>query len=384
MLGSSRWSSTHWAVTSAVSRLMVVSFRCPGCPGGGQMWWGSVGSRRACALEQEVHLAAEAEAEGRVEERRGEREAGGDRAEQVGPGGEPEPGRRRANPSPTACANRGGAASSSSAGVPRRGRSEGLEQPGVRRVLDAGDGPDREHGHLYGEQGDRAADGARTQRRREDHGRQRRREPRAARVDLHAVDRCRRDGWSWTWRSPARESAWAAGQRHGHVDGTGEPGHSSSFRGGRRPSGHSTQRRAHAAVVHCAALGEHGREHDARVRRAEDPPETTVSRCGRSVHYVGSQGGASISSTWPQGHECSWPGSISSTWTRTAWHLRPGLWMTADVRTQRWQRRNMSSPPPPTRCRPRPTRPTRRRPSRSFRPLTPGIPSRPARRSQRG
>ena len=41
-------------------------------------------------------------------------------------------------------------------------------------------------------------------------------------------------------------------------------------------SGHSTQRRAHAAVVHCAALGEHGRGHDGNCRRGR--PSATYGR----------------------------------------------------------------------------------------------------------
>ena len=88
---------------------------------------GAAGRAGAMRRDEQVHLAAEAEAEGCVEEGRDEREPGGDGADA---------GRRRRGsrpsadharrPRPTAWANRGGAASSSSAGAPSRGRTSVL------------------------------------------------------------------------------------------------------------------------------------------------------------------------------------------------------------------------------------------------------------------
>ena len=85
------------------------------------------------------------------------------------------------------------------------------------------------------------------------------------------VLRC--DGLVLDMGSPA-EWLTAAG-RHGHVDAhaPGQLQPSSTTRGGVAtvPSGHSTQRRAHAAVVHCAALGEHGRGHTSEYAAASRP-----------------------------------------------------------------------------------------------------------------
>ena len=52
------------------------------------------------------------------------------------------------NARPTACANRGGAGSSSSAGGREPRPDQRPEQPGVRGVLDAGLGADREQHRL--------------------------------------------------------------------------------------------------------------------------------------------------------------------------------------------------------------------------------------------
>ena len=57
---------------------------------------------------------------------------------------------------------------------------------------------------------------------------------------------------------------------------------------GRVPSGHSTQRRAHAAVVHCAALGQHGRGHGGDSRRGAvgATERRRLDHVRRTVHIV--------------------------------------------------------------------------------------------------
>src|SRR5688500_12147753 len=55
--------------------------------------------------------------------------------------------------------------------------------------------------------------------------------------------------------------------------------------GVRVPSGHSTQRRADAAVVHCAALGQHGRGHAATLGRGHSTAVTSVSPDGQAFQH---------------------------------------------------------------------------------------------------
>ena len=51
-------------------------------------------------------------------------------------------------------------------------------------------------------------------------------------------------------------------------------------------SGHSTQRRAHAAVVHCAASGQQGRGHGHHCRQPRPLDLHSISARGRPVHHV--------------------------------------------------------------------------------------------------
>ena len=137
--------------------------RCgPGRLAGGSGCGVSAGGRGA--LEEEVHLAAEAEAEGRVEERRGEREPGGDGAEQV----ERRRGSRRARPARSRGRRPGRTAAGrrprARRGGAEAGPDERAEQPGVRRALDAAERADREQRRLGGEQRDGDGDGREQQR----------------------------------------------------------------------------------------------------------------------------------------------------------------------------------------------------------------------------
>src|SRR5688572_19051361 len=77
-LSSFRWSSTHWAVTSALSRDMV------------SLLGGGAGSVASGSDGQEVDLAAQAEAEDRVEQGGRQRQPGGDQADEGGARQEPE------------------------------------------------------------------------------------------------------------------------------------------------------------------------------------------------------------------------------------------------------------------------------------------------------
>ena len=125
------------------------------------------GSRRGVwsaggrTLEEQVDLAAEAEAEDRVEQGGREGEAGGDECDDRRGRPRSRAAPTTAKPSPTACANRGGRGSSRSCGAPSRGRTSVRNSPGVRRVLDAAERPDREdhglereHGHRDRRRGD--------------------------------------------------------------------------------------------------------------------------------------------------------------------------------------------------------------------------------------
>src|SRR4051794_32973217 len=92
--GSSRCSSTHWAETREFSRVMCFYLSCAprGARGLGEGGFetGLRPSSTTDSLEQEVHLAAEAEPEDGVEQRRHQREADGDEAEHVEAEGEPD------------------------------------------------------------------------------------------------------------------------------------------------------------------------------------------------------------------------------------------------------------------------------------------------------
>ena len=85
-------------------------------------------------------------------------------------------------------------------------------------------------------------------------------------VNCGRAGRCRRRSalvvrlqW-WSWLS------WVVGQAGGRARRTTTPrGSVTEDQNGAASSGESTQRRAHAAVVHCAALGQQGREHPSRV-----------------------------------------------------------------------------------------------------------------------
>ena len=59
-----------------------------------------------------------------------------------------------------------------------------------------------------------------------------------------------------------------------------------------RPSGHSTQRRAHAAVVHCAALGQHGRGHGVKSRQRRRPARKVASQYVRHVSTMRTHAGS--------------------------------------------------------------------------------------------
>ena len=151
--------------------------------------WGQavVAASRCGTPDQQVHLAAQAEAEDRVEQGRDEREAGGDRAEQVGAGQEAGQRRRTANPRPTAWANRGGAASSSSPRRPSRGRTSvrNSQAYGVRCTPSAA--PSANSTAWTASRATVAGDGAQDQRERQHDRGQGGGELRAARVDLHPV-----------------------------------------------------------------------------------------------------------------------------------------------------------------------------------------------------
>ena len=134
MLGSSRCSSTQSAVTRAVSRLMCVSSSSWGLwswSGSGVGVDGALVAGDGGPTYQQVHLAAQAEPEDRVEQCRHEREAGGHRAEQ----GQPRQVADQATTvktSPTPWAKRGGCGSSRCVGAARRGRTK------IRKAYDAG------------------------------------------------------------------------------------------------------------------------------------------------------------------------------------------------------------------------------------------------------
>jgi hypothetical protein len=109
-----------------------------------------VWSARGRALEEEVDLAAEAEAD-RVEQSGRQGQAGGDQCEEREAGGETdEPDQREAEPDPLREARRPWVLELVRCPEPRP--DEGPEQPGVRRVLDAADRPDAEDDRMQREQ----------------------------------------------------------------------------------------------------------------------------------------------------------------------------------------------------------------------------------------
>ena len=91
-----------------------------------------------------------------------------------------------------------------------------------------------------------------------------------------------------SWGRPADAAGTGTGsQRGGPTSTISRPGWVSGGRSERcGRSGHSTQRRAHAAVVHCAALGQHRRDHGVKSREGWDQPEKRVSGCEHRVHHA--------------------------------------------------------------------------------------------------
>src|SRR3569833_1850059 len=94
-----RLSSTHWAETSVVSQNMGTAFQLERSVGGGRAGRGAAARANGDALEQEVDLAAQAEAEDGVQEGGDQREAGGHQTDGRAAEGEPEePDRGEAEP----------------------------------------------------------------------------------------------------------------------------------------------------------------------------------------------------------------------------------------------------------------------------------------------
>ena len=163
--GSSRWSSTHWAETRAVSRLM---WFLPFCTAGlrAARGRGSAGGR---SPEEQVDLAAQAEAEDGVEQGGGQGETRWRPARARSRPARNPTRPTTAKPRPTACANRGGRGSSSSCGGARRGRTNVRNSQAYGVCWMPRSGPDREHGGLHREQP------RRDRRRRDQHERRARR-----------------------------------------------------------------------------------------------------------------------------------------------------------------------------------------------------------------
>ena len=170
---------------------------------------------------------------------------------------------------------------------PRRGRTSVLNSQAYGVCWMPSDGAEGEHGHLDGEQGDRRRGRCEDQRR--PRGSPSSASPRTAgRAGRSARGRgCRCRCSVPAGRVVVDMEVSCEGNRPGLL------GRGTARRRARRsdtgthgrglcdvPSGHSTQGRAHAAVVHCAALRQPGREHAARLRRAVRPSETVVSQCG--------------------------------------------------------------------------------------------------------
>ena len=107
------------------------------CAGSVRVSWVVTVSAAVDAPEEQVDLAAQAEAEDRVEQGGDQREAGRDQAERRSAPARKPTRPTSAKPRPTAWAKRGGAASSSSAGGAEPRADQRPEQPGVRRVLHA-------------------------------------------------------------------------------------------------------------------------------------------------------------------------------------------------------------------------------------------------------
>ena len=213
------------------------------------------------AAAEQVDLAAEAQADGGVEEGGHQGEGGRDVADEVGAGREAHEGDRDEDQADALReARRRGVLEVGRGADPRP--HDDAEQRRDGRALDAAQHRRREQGGLRGEQQqpDRAGRG---EQHRDQHGAgDHRRELLPAWVDLL--------GHVSPWMSRLTGAHAGGGRRSRREE--------ERLRRGRDRSGHSTQRRAHAAVVHCAALGEHGRGHDGHCRGGQPGRTYALSR----------------------------------------------------------------------------------------------------------
>ena len=276
---------------------------------------GRAGAVGCDAAEQQVHLAAEAEPEDCVQQRGRQGEAGRDRTHEGCAGEVPDRGRPLRRPDRRPGRSAAAAGSSRCAGAARRGRTNRPEQVRRRGALHAEAPPRRRT----------ARPGRRAGRRRPC---RRGEQAQSASTTLVSIalncgprgsistglERLRSAAgwWSWlSWMSWGRPAT-----RRGRVpvrSVAGRPRRSAdrvgSAEGGRTRcgrSGHSTQRRAHAAVVHCAALGQHRRGHGVKSRQGGTSPKSA----SQDVSIVSIMRKAGLRGQEQRSHRCHRRGRV--------------------------------------------------------------------------